>query len=201
MARLIIASKNAHKVEEIEAALKDAKIDLDVLSLADLPELPDVVEDGQTFLENASKKAEAIAAVYPDDYILADDSGLVIPSLNGEPGVYSARYAGDHDDVANNQKVLKKMAGLQAIDREAFFTTVMVVAGKGRSNLEAAGRVDGFITEDWDGRESFGYDPIFYYAPAEKTFAEMTMDEKNAVSHRGRALKEMIAKLPTWLAE
>lgn len=201
MARLIIASKNAHKVEEIEAALKKAKIDLEVLSLADLPELPDVLEDGQTFLENATKKAEAIAAVYPDDYVLADDSGLVIPALNGEPGVYSARYAGDHDDVANNKKVLEKMAGLQAIDREAFFTTVMVVAGKNRPNLEAVGRVDGFITEDWNGNETFGYDPIFYYAPAEKTFAEMTMDEKNAVSHRGRALKEMIAKLPTWLAK
>lgn len=201
MPRLIIASKNAHKVDEIKAALKKSGISLEVLSLSDLPEVPDVVEDGQTFLENATKKAEEIAKVYPEDLVLADDSGLTIPSLNGEPGVFSARYAGDHDDVANNRKVLTKLSGKTDIDREAFFTTVMVVVGPKRANLEAAGRVDGFITEDWDGQETFGYDPIFYYAPAEKTFAEMTMAEKNDVSHRGRALYELMLKLPAWLAE
>ena len=201
MPRLIIAIKNAHKVDEIKAALKKSGISLEVLSLSDLPEVPDVVEDGQTFLENATKKAEEIAKVYPEDLVLADDSGLTIPSLNGEPGVFSARYAGDHDDVANNRKVLTKLSGKTDIDREAFFTTVMVVVGPKRANLEAAGRVDGFITEDWDGQETFGYDPIFYYAPAEKTFAEMTMAEKNDVSHRGRALHELMLKLPAWLAE
>lgn len=201
MPRLIIASKNAHKVSEIEAALKKAAIDFDVVSLADLPAVPDIVEDGQTFIQNATKKAETIAADYPKDFVLADDSGLTIPSLNGEPGVYSARYAGDHDDAANNRKVLTKLSGKEGIEREAFFTTVMVMAGPRRKNLEVAGRVDGFITEGWDGKETFGYDPIFYYAPAEKTFAEMTLEEKNSVSHRGRALQELIQELPAWLAE
>ncbi|MBS9337647.1 RdgB/HAM1 family non-canonical purine NTP pyrophosphatase [Fructobacillus parabroussonetiae] len=201
MTRLIIASKNAHKVNEMKAAFKEAAIALDLVSLADLPAVPDVLEDGQTFLENATKKAETIAKAYPDDLVLADDSGLTIPSLNGEPGVFSARYAGDHDDVANNRKVLAKLSGKQDIEREAFFTTVMVVVGPDRANLQVAGRVDGFITEDWDGQESFGYDPIFYYAPAEKTFAEMTTAEKNDVSHRGRALQELRLKLPAWLAE
>ncbi|MBS9334459.1 XTP/dITP diphosphatase [Fructobacillus sp. M1-13] len=200
MTRLIIASNNVNKVKEIKATLMAASIDLVVVSLSDLPEVPDIIEDGATFFKNAKKKAETIAAVYPHDFVLADDSGLTIPALNGEPGVYSARYAGDHDDAANNRKVLEKMEGFDApTDREAFFTTVMVVAFKGYEELVAEGRVDGFITENWDGKESFGYDPIFYYAPAQKTFAEMTMEEKNAVSHRARALKELILKLPAWL--
>ncbi|CAK1227237.1 Inosine/xanthosine triphosphate pyrophosphatase [Fructobacillus fructosus] len=201
MARLIIASKNAHKIQEIKAALAAATINLTVLSLADLPDLPDIVEDGKTFVENASKKAETISTKYPDDFVLADDSGLTIPALNGEPGVYSARYAGDHDDAANNRKVLAKLAGCRGIEREAFFTTVMVMVGPNRRNLETVGRVDGFITESWDGQAGFGYDPIFYYAPAEKTFAEMTLSEKNSLSHRGRALQELVNELPAWLAE
>ena len=190
MVRLIIASKNAHKIQEIKAALAAATINLTVLSLADLPDLPDIVEDGKTFVENASKKAETISAKYPDDFVLADDSGLTIPALNGEPGVYSARYAGDHDDAANNRKVLAKLAGCRGIEREAVFTTVMVMVGPNRRNLES-----------WDGQAGFGYDPIFYYAPAEKTFAEMTLSEKNSLSHRGRALQELVNELPAWLAE
>ncbi|MCO0832252.1 XTP/dITP diphosphatase [Fructobacillus sp. W13] len=200
MTAFIIASKNAHKVDEIEASLKAAGIDLDVKSLNDLDKVPDIVEDGTTFEENAEKKATAIAKAYPDALVLADDSGLTIPALNGEPGVYSARYAGDHDDAANNRKVLDKLSTKVGFDRAAFFTTVMVLVGPDREKLVVEGQVPGQIMESWDGEESFGYDPIFFYEPAGKTFAAMTLEEKNAVSHRGRALEKLINKLPDWLA-
>ncbi|GAP02783.1 non-canonical purine NTP pyrophosphatase [Fructobacillus pseudoficulneus] len=199
MPRLIIATGNAHKVVEIKEALDQAKIDLQVLSLKDLDQVPEIVEDGTTFAENVHKKTAALQSVYPADYILADDSGLTIPALGGEPGVYSARYAGDHDDAANNAKVLTKLAGKSGTERQAHFTTVMELIGPGREDLVVSGQVDGLITEEPAGDNLFGYDPIFYYEPAGKTFAQMTVDEKNHVSHRGRALEQLVAAMPIWL--
>ena len=201
MSRLIIASNNAHKLSEIEAVLQTKAIDLPVLGLKDLPQQPEVVEDGDSFLANARKKALTIASLYPTDYVLADDSGLVIPALNGEPGVYSARYAGDHDDAANNKKVLTKLQDVQGAQRAAYFTTVMVLVGPNRPELVTQGRVDGFITQHPHGQNGFGYDPIFWLADANATMAEISASQKNAISHRGRALAELVQALPAWLKE
>ncbi|GAP00039.1 XTP/dITP diphosphatase [Fructobacillus ficulneus] len=201
MPRLIIATGNAHKVQEIKDALDQADLDFTVLSLKDLETVPEIIEDGTTFAENAHKKTAALAAAYPADYILADDSGLIIPALNGEPGVYSARYAGDHDDQANNEKVLTKLAALDGGDRSAHFMTVMELVGPGKEDLKVSGQVDGVITTEPAGDNLFGYDPIFYYPEAGKTFAQMTVSEKNGLSHRGRALEKLLQALPEWLAK
>lgn len=117
--KLIIASNNTHKITEIEALLASISIDLPVVSLQEIGDVPEIVEDGTTFEENAVKKVETIAKVAPNDYILADDSGMSVDALNGEPGVYSARYAGDHDDQANIDKVLQKLAKVPNEQRTA----------------------------------------------------------------------------------
>lgn len=201
MTRLIIATGNAHKVQEIKEALAKLDLDWDILSLEDLDEVPEIIEDGKTFAENVHKKTTALAIVYPDDYIMADDSGLTVAALKGEPGVYSARYAGDHDDDANNAKVLAKLAGKGGQERQAQFTTVLELIGPGKEPLVVSGHVDGQITETEIGDNKFGYDPIFYYEPLQKTFAQLTVAEKNLISHRGRALEKLVKALPAWLKQ
>ncbi|MBZ5996151.1 glutamate racemase [Leuconostoc gelidum subsp. gasicomitatum] len=198
MPRLILASNNQHKIIEIEAILNDIGINLTVTPLNSLGDsVPEIIEDGTTFEENATKKAMTIAKIAPNDYILADDSGLSIDALNGEPGVYSARYAGDHDDQANNDKVLNKLEGITS--REAQFTSVLVLVGPNKPKLVATGTVRGLITDQRYGDNGFGYDPLFLVPQFDKTFAQLTANEKNQVSHRGLALQELGKHLPEWL--
>ncbi len=198
MPKLIVASNNAHKISEIEAILKSSHINLEVLPLRDLGgNVPEIIEDGHTFEENATKKVQAIAKIAPNDYILADDSGLSINALNGDPGIYSARYAGDHDDDANIDKVLNNLVDVK--DRSAYFSSVMVLIGPNKPKLVATGKIGGTITNQRHGENGFGYDPIFFVPTFEKTFAELTAAEKNQVSHRGLALQELGKNLPKWL--
>jgi len=198
MPRLILASNNAHKITELEAILKTINVELTVIPLRDLGnDIPEIIEDGTTFEENATKKVTTIAKIAPEDYILADDSGLSINALNGEPGVYSARYAGDHDDEANIDKVLTKLEN--SPDRSAQFSSVIVLIGPNKHKLVVSGVIDGTITLQRQGNNGFGYDPIFFVPQFSKTFAELTADEKNQVSHRGLALQELGRRLPLWL--
>ncbi|TYC47320.1 XTP/dITP diphosphatase [Leuconostoc litchii] len=198
--RLIIASNNAHKIAEMEAILASINVTLPVVPLRELGnDIPDIVEDGTTFEENATKKVETIAQIAPNDYILADDSGLSINALHGEPGVYSARYAGDHDDQANIAKVLNKLSGMPVAQRTAHFNSVIVLRDPKGRKLVVDGQVNGYITDAERGHGGFGYDPIFFVPELDKTFSEMSPDEKNNISHRGLALKKLGEQLPEWL--
>ncbi|WP_349583904.1 XTP/dITP diphosphatase [Leuconostoc citreum] len=198
MARLILASNNAHKISELKAMLATLHIELTVVPLNELDSnIPEIVENGKTFEENATIKVQTIANVAPNDYILADDSGLSVDALAGQPGVYSARYAGDHDDEANIDKVLTKLSGEK--NRTAHFNSVLVLIDNHGRRLVANGQVDGQITTARRGNNGFGYDPIFFVPQFDKTFAELTAEEKNHVSHRGLALKSLGQQLPDWL--
>lgn len=180
--------------------LKTIQVELEVVPLKALGQnLPEIIEDGNTFEENALKKVLTIAKVAPDDYILADDSGLSVPALNGEPGVLSARYAGDHDDDANIDKLLTNLS--ESSDRKAYFTSVLVLIDKNKRRLISRGDIEGSITQERIGKNGFGYDPIFLVPKFNKTFAELSDEEKNEVSHRGLALKALSQRLPEWLKE
>ena len=195
---LVVATKNRGKSEEIRGFLKD--FPLEVRDLNDFGPIPDVSEDGQTFEENAYKKASFTARVlgFP---ALADDSGLQVEALGGAPGVRSARYAGENaNDEANNAKLLQEMAG--ASDRRAHFTCVLSLAVPTGPALTYEAACEGIITEHPKGSNGFGYDPLFFYPPTGKTFGEMTIEEKSRVSHRGRALQELqqeLDKVMAWL--
>ena len=184
---LVLATRNKGKTEEIRALLSGFPVTLK--NLDDFGPIPEVVEDGDTFDDNAYKKASFTARVlgFP---AIADDSGLVVEALNGEPGVYSARYAGeDADDAANNAKLLEQMAGVE--DRRAAFQCVLSIAMPTGQALTYEGRCDGVIAQAPSGEGGFGYDPLFYCPDKGKTFAELTMEEKGEISHRGRAFKEV----------
>lgn len=199
--KLIIASNNRHKISEIRAML-GARFE-QVLGMAEAGLIVDVDEDRPTLEGNARKKAEEIFAaadaaglLSPGDGILADDTGLLVDALDGAPGVRSARYATEgHDDAANRAKLLFELYGLPFEKRGAHFATAMVLIRKDEPDIEAVGRVYGFITEDERGEGGFGYDSLFFYEPAGKTFAEMDADEKNGVSHRRNALAMVLAAL------
>jgi len=187
---LVIATKNKGKLREIQALLGD--LGVNVLSLEDYPDAPDVVEDGKTFRENALKKALAINE-FTGKPSLADDSGLEVDALGGEPGIYSARYSGeDADDLKNNELLLRKMKEIPDDKRGAQFVCFMALVGAEKSgvpNKVVKGLVRGSITHEMQGPRGFGYDPLFYYTRAKCTFAQMEPGEKNKVSHRARALK------------
>ena len=199
--KLIIASNNRHKIEEIKAML-GRKFEL-VQGMAEEGLEIDVNEDRPTLEGNARKKAEEIFAaadrlglLSPGDAVLADDTGLLVDALNGAPGVRSARYATDgHDDAANRRKLLAELEQVEGDARAAHFATAMVLIRKGMPEIEAVGRVHGFITREERGENGFGYDSLFYYPPFGKTFAEMTAEEKNQVSHRKNALSMALAAL------
>lgn len=195
MNKMILATKNAGKLKEFQAFL--APYNIEVVSLADFENVPEIIEDGSTFEENAAIKAKIISEHFQLP-VVAEDSGLMIDALDGEPGVYSARYAGDHDDAANIVKVLEKLSGVPAAERTAAFHTAIVAMKPNGEQLVAHGQVDGVILEAERGADGFGYDPIFFYPPFEKSFAELTTTEKNQISHRGRALQNFITELPTW---
>jgi len=182
--RLLVATKNRHKVREIAQVL--GLREDEVTSALDFPDLPDVVEDGATFEANAVKKAVSLARA-TGRVTMADDSGLEVDALDGAPGVYSARYAGEPaDDAANNAKLLKALA--RAGDRRARFRCVLALADPSGRVRTVEGCCEGAIAAAPRGAGGFGYDPVFVPEGHERTFAEMAPAEKHRLSHRGRAL-------------
>ena len=189
--KLIIASNNKHKVYEIKRMLGDRFEE--ILSLREAGIDHEVVEDGVTFMENAVKKAREIAAL-SGCASLADDSGITARALGDRPGVYSARFAGVHgDDAANNALLLKLLSTEE--DKSAYYTCAMALAYPDGTLVTAEGYMHGRITPDARGERGFGYDPIFIAEGHECTVAEMEDDEKNAISHRGRALAALLGQL------
>ena len=186
--KILLATSNPGKIAEIKFIL--GGLDIEVLSLEDLPgDPPDVIEDGDTFEANAKKKALAVAK-WAGMPALADDSGLVVPVLGGDPGVHSSRYAGgDGNNEANMALLLERMKAVPEAERLAYFVCVLALASPDGRTWQTGGRVDGLITFEKHGKAGFGYDPIFFYLPADKTFAQMGPEEKNRFSHRHRALE------------
>jgi XTP/dITP diphosphohydrolase len=187
MKKIILATANQHKVDELKQILSD--LPLQFLTIKDYPGLVMPEEDCPDFAGNAAKKAEAVSA-FTDEIALADDSGLEVEALEGRPGVYSARYAGREGDYeANNRLLLKELEGLSPAERKARFVSVIAIAVPGDQTYLVEGSCPGLIIEQYRGEGGFGYDPLFLYEPAGLTFAEMPAEEKNKVSHRARALQ------------
>ena len=187
---IVIATRNKGKVNELRELLKG--YDIDIKGLDDFGPIPEVTEDGNTFEDNAYKKASFTAKVLGLP-ALADDSGLVVDALDGAPGIYSARYAGENaTERENNLKLLREMDG--KTNRKAQFETAIIIAVPRGPALTYTGKVDGEIVESPEGDNGFGYDPLFYYPPMSKTFARMSRDEKNSISHRGKAMRELIGE-------
>ena len=185
--KLVIASNNKHKIEEIKLILSDYFED--IVSMGEAGCHDDIEEYGTTFEENAYIKAKYVADKL-GCAALADDSGLEVFALNGEPGVYSARYAGKHgDDGANNNKLLLEMKDISDEKRGAQFVSVISLCRPNEAALSAKGTCPGTILRERRGNGGFGYDPIFYIEALGKTMAELTMDEKNSISHRKRSLQ------------
>ncbi len=192
--KLIIASNNKHKIYEIKEILS-GKFD-EILSLAEAGIDHETLEDGTTFMENARKKAREIAEL-SGCAALADDSGICAHALGGEPGIYSARYSGicggHGDDEDNNRLLIKNLSDKE--DKTAHYTCAMALCYPSGEELLAEGYMYGSIISEGRGERGFGYDPIFVPDGEERTVAEMTDEEKNAISHRGNALKALLAKL------
>lgn len=187
--RVIIATKNRGKAKEFQHMF--APYGYEVQTLLDLPHIEDVEETGETFEENAILKAETVAQEL-GVLVIADDSGLAIDALEGRPGVYSARYAGEEkSDEANMEKVLSELESVEESGRTARFHCVLAIAGPNRETRTVTGTCEGMILKEKRGTNGFGYDPIFYVPILEKSMAELTPDEKSQVSHRGNALVKL----------
>lgn len=194
MKKLIIASNNGHKIKEIKAIL--AGFPFEIISLKEAGIDIDVVEDGQTFMENAYKKAKEIFDFRKDCMVLSDDSGLMVESLGGAPGVLSARFAGEHgNDKKNNEKLLELLQGKSFEERKAKFVSAIVLIINKEQVINVQGEVNGYITDAPSGKRDFGYDPIFYYPEAKMTFGEMSDEQKNCISHRAAALEKLKQEL------
>ncbi|MBE6593321.1 MAG: XTP/dITP diphosphatase [Ruminococcaceae bacterium] len=186
--KIVLASRNKKKIGELQTLLAKYLSEIEVLSLDDIGFEGDIVEDGEGFYDNAYIKASTVAKL---GYIgVGDDSGLCVDALDGAPGVYSARYAGEHgDDAANNALLLENLADKE--DRSAQF--VCAIACVFPEDVSRAhifrGTVEGKIIDEYRGEGGFGYDPLFYYEPFGKTLAEMSAEEKNSISHRGKAIE------------
>jgi len=191
--QVVVATKNAGKVKEMADAL--AELGVEVLDLNAFGDLAAPVEDGDTFAANAITKARHYCSLTGKP-CLADDSGLEVDALHGEPGVYSARYAGEGaTDEANNAKLLAKLASIDEPRRTARFRCVLAFVGPNGTTITTEGTCEGTILRQYRGQGGFGYDPIFYVPELGKTFAELSTEEKNSISHRGRALKKMVELL------
>ena len=183
--KVFLATGNKKKIDEIKPLLKD----FEVLSIADGINIPEVEENSDTFEGNSQKKALEIAK-FLNMVAIADDSGLMVDALEGEPGVYSARYAGENaNDSDNNKKLIQNLKGIG--NRKAKFVSVISVAKPNGEVHSFRGEVEGLILDEARGNSGFGYDPYFYYVAYGKTFAELELSEKNAISHRARALSKM----------
>lgn len=195
MTTLVIATKNQGKAREYRKMFKP--LGIAVKTLADFDQPLVINEDGTSFEENALIKARAAVDAFQLP-VLADDSGLVVDALNGAPGIHSARYAGDHDDAANNAKLLAALKDVPAADRQAHFHTTIVALKPDGAKLVANGRVDGHILTQPRGENGFGYDPLFFVDELGKGMAELTADQKNQISHRGRALRNLMTTFEEW---
>ena len=218
--KLILASRNKKKIREMESILARHIEGVQILSLDDVGFEGDIEENGATYEENALIKArtamqaaenhiavaddriiaiadDRIAAIADDRIIaIADDSGLSVDALNGAPGVYSARYAGGHgDDAANNALLLQNLADVSPAERTARFVCCIACVFPDGREITVRGETEGLIIDDARGEGGFGYDPYFYYPPYGKTFAELTADQKNAISHRGKAIAKLAESL------
>lgn len=197
MKEIVIASKNKGKIKEIQAAFEH--VGVSVISLAEFSEIPDAVEDGKTFEENALIKAKFYAKL-TGKACLADDSGLEVDALQGAPGVYSARYAGETaTDAENNAKLVAELQKVNGIGSDARFRCVLAFVDTNGENILCNGSCEGRILEKERGHGGFGYDPLFYIEELKKSMAEITIEEKNQISHRGVALKVMAEKLAEYL--
>ena len=193
MNQIVSATKNAGKAREYRQMFQTKGVA--VKTLLDFKKSPQIRETGHTFEENAMIKARTVTH-WLKMPVLADDSGLEVTSLNGEPGVYSARYAGDHDDAANQKKLLRRLNHHQ--DRRARFVTCLVLLKPTGQKLVVSGQLRGQILSHPRGYNGFGYDPLFYVPKYHQTLAEMTMAQKDAISHRGIAARKMMKRFDKW---
>jgi len=197
MKEIIIATKNPGKAREFKQIFNDE--DFILKTLLDFPDFPEIRETGSTFEENATLKAHAVMERFNLPTI-ADDSGLQVDALYGQPGVYSARYAGDHNDAANNAKLLSELGGVPMEKRTARFVSTLVFANpKNDHDLVVEGGVKGLIKTVPQGDDGFGYDPLFYIPEMDKTMAQMTVEEKNQISHRGHAIEKLEQQWQDWI--
>lgn len=196
MKRIVIATKNEGKLREMRNAF--AELPVEVVALSDFGSLPDAVEDGETFLDNAKKKARFF--MEKTGYAcIADDSGIEVEAFGGGPGVHSARFAGAHgDDEANNRKLVEELRRLGLEESPADYRCALVFVDTDGSELIADGRCDGTVRQEPRGTNGFGYDPYFYLGK-DRTMAEMTLAEKDEISHRGKALRELAGLLKRYL--
>jgi len=196
---LVIASSNMHKIREFKTLLKPLQ-KFDILTLADFPEYIPPEESGKTFQENAILKATT-AAKHLNRWVLADDSGLIVPSLKGAPGIFSARYAGnDSTDFDNRKKLLEDMRYLMDEDRHAFYECAIALASPSGIKKCTQGLCEGALLTHEKGGSGFGYDPLFVKYGYNKTFAELTESTKNQISHRAKALNKIILSLDSLLS-
>jgi XTP/dITP diphosphohydrolase len=198
MKRVLVATSNAGKIRDFAGAASHYGIE--IAPLPSFSSLPPVVEDGATFEANARKKAEAYSRFMPGEIVIADDSGLEVDALGGAPGVHSARYAADDpraaernvDDETNNRKLIREIKLFRIEDRKAQFVCVIAVAREGETLAVFEGKAEGIILEQPRGFNGFGYDPLFYFPSIQKTFAELSAEEKAKYSHRGAAFREFL---------
>ncbi|MBR2179485.1 MAG: RdgB/HAM1 family non-canonical purine NTP pyrophosphatase [Selenomonadaceae bacterium] len=197
MKKIVIATKNNGKLREMTEAF--AELPVEIVSLEDFGELPDAIEDGKTFAENAKIKAEFFSS--KTGYAcIADDSGLEVEALGGIPGVYSARFAGFHaDDGTNNQKLIEELERIGVAESKADYRCALTFVDIDGTSLETEGVCYGTIKKIAKGQGGFGYDPYFYI-DGNKTMAELTLEEKNKISHRGAALRRMVTLLKEYLS-
>ena len=189
---IVIASRNKHKIEELEALLSRYVAGVKLLSLDDVGIAGDIEENGTTFSENALIKARAAAS--SGKIGVGDDSGLCVNALGGAPGIFSARFAGEHgNDAANNEKLLRELSDKS--DRTAAFVCAIACVMPDGREITVEGRAEGTILHSASGSNGFGYDPLFYYPPLDKTFASLSPEEKNGISHRARAVEAFAKEL------
>lgn len=199
MQEIIVATKNQGKAKEFERMFRP--LGYEVKTLIDFPEIQDIEETGSTFEENAILKAETMSKLL-DKIVIADDSGLSIDALDGRPGIYSARYAGEEkSDEANIVKVLEELNGIPDQNRQARFYCALAVAAPGRKTVTVLGACEGVILREKRGVNGFGYDPIFFVKDKGKSMAELSPLEKAEISHRAQALRKLENNLPSLFSE
>lgn len=195
--KIIIATGNKGKAKEFQELFHAYGYEIE--TLLDHPEVADIPETGATFQENAYQKASFLSE-HLGAIVLADDSGLEVEALDGAPGIYSARYAGEHgNDKKNNEKLLKDLKEIKTTNRNANFICSLVLVGPNREPLFVEGKVYGTILEEARGEQGFGYDPLFYVPEKEKSMAELSSAEKNKISHRAKAIQQLEKHLDEWL--
>ena len=195
--KIVIATGNKGKAEEFKSIFE--KFGFEIQTLLDYPELDEIDETGDTFAENALLKAEGVSKAL-NTIVLADDSGLKVDALQGQPGIYSARFAGEEkNDAKNNAKLLGELSELPFEERTAHFHCTLALAAPDKESMTIEGELDGYILGVPRGQNGFGYDPLFYVSEKDKTLAELTHEEKNNISHRAIAVRNLEKVLENWI--